>query len=165
MGLEVTLDGGQALSDALARAPHIVDQELGAFMAVAIDHLATEVRDRTPSAFGHLRGSIAGTVRHSAGGVLGVVGTPLPYAIPVELGTKPHRPPMQPLEDWARKKFGVPKREARRIAYLVARKIGREGTQGAFMFKKAFEANEGEITRQFDLALARIVNRIQQEAT
>lgn len=38
-------------------------------------------------------------------------------------------PPIQPLIDWAKKKFGVNDKEAKQIAFLTARKISQLGTE------------------------------------
>jgi hypothetical protein len=32
--------------------------------------------------------------------VIGVVGSPLAYALPVEIGTRPHFPPVAAILDW-----------------------------------------------------------------
>lgn len=158
--LTITLQGWAQLEQAFRQAPEIVRQEIGTFMHAATQHLRSEVVDRTPAAMGTLRASIHGSVERMADGVLGVVGTAQPYAVPVELGTKPHFPPVQALEDWVRQKLGVQGAEVRRVAYLVARKISKTGTKGHFMFRDALEANRAEVQRQFDAAAARIVARI-----
>lgn len=159
-GLTITLHGWEQLQQAFARAPEIVREELGAFAHAATQHLRSEVVDRTPAAMGTLRASIHGSVERMADGVLGVVGTVQPYAVPVELGTKPHFPPVQALEDWVRQKLGLSGKEAHNAAFLIARKISKKGTQGHFMFRDAFQANQAEVQHQFDAAATRIVTRI-----
>lgn len=158
--LDIRLDGGETLLRALQQAPDIVNQELVGFAHAAVPYLESEVKDRTPAAHGVLRASIAGSVGSVASGVLGVVGTAQPYAVPVELGSKPHFPPVQALEDWVQIKLGARGAEVRRIAWLVARKIAARGTEGAFMFRDAFAAAQPELTRQFDAAVGRIAQRI-----
>jgi hypothetical protein len=65
--------------------------------------------------------------------------------VPVELGTRPHFPPVDALMDWVKVKLGISSpTEARRVAFLVARKIAARGTQGAFMFRDAFNAGRTE---------------------
>lgn len=159
-GLTITLHGWEQLQQAFSMAPEIVREELGAFAHAATQHLRSEVVDRTPAAMGTLRASIHGSVERMADGVLGVVGTVQPYAVPVELGTKPHFPPVQALEDWVRQKLGLSGKEARSAAFLIARKISKKGTKGHFMFRDAFKVNAGEVQRQFDQAVSRIVARI-----
>lgn len=158
--ITITLDGWERLEQAFRQAPEIVRQELDTFMHAATQHMQSEVQDRTPAALGTLRASIHGSTERMADGVLGVVGTAQPYAVPVELGTKPHFPPVQSLEDWVRAKLGVRGAEVRRVAYLVARKISRKGTKGHFMFRDAFQENEAEVQRQFNATGARILARV-----
>ncbi|MFA5412786.1 MAG: hypothetical protein WC350_05575 [Candidatus Micrarchaeia archaeon] len=50
-----------------------------------------------------------------------------PYADFVEYGTIPHNLPPHVLDEWCRMKFGLSAKDARRVAFLVARKIAREG--------------------------------------
>lgn len=159
-GLTITLHGWEQLQQAFARAPEIVEEEMQRYLAEATMHLRTEVVDRTPAAMGTLRASIHTDFSVSGSQILGVVGTAQPYAVPVELGTRPHFPPVQALEDWVRQKLGLSGKEAHSVAFLIARKISKKGTKGHFMFRDAFQANAGEVQRQFDAAAARIVARI-----
>lgn len=159
-GLTITLTGAEQLQQALAAIPEVVQQELGVFMHGATQHLRSEVIDRTPAAMGTLRASIHGSVERMADGMLGVVGTALPYVVPVELGTRPHFPPVQALEDWVRVKLGKTGKEGRSAAFAIARKISKRGTKGHFMFRNAFEANKAEVQRQWDATVSRIAARI-----
>lgn len=158
--ISITLQGWDRLEQAFRQAPDIVRQELDTFMHAATQHIQSEVQDRTPAAMGTLRASIHGSVERMSDGVLGVVGTAQPYAVPVELGSKPHFPPVQALQDWVRVKLGKSGKEGRGIAFAIARKIGKKGTKGHFMFRDAFEANQNEVRRQFDATAARILARI-----
>lgn len=61
-----------------------------------------------------------------------------PYAEVVESGAKPHFPPTQALAAWVQKKgLAGQGRSAEQIAYMIARKISRDGIQGRNIFKKA----------------------------
>jgi hypothetical protein len=53
----------------------------------------------------------------------------MPYASVIEYGRRPNsrRPPVDALVPWVRDKFGVRGKEARSVAFLVARKIGIKG--------------------------------------
>lgn len=53
------------------------------------------------------------------------------YAAAIEFGTRPHWPPISALEGWA-ERHGIP-------AYLVARKIAREGTEARPYWQPAYE--------------------------
>jgi len=50
------------------------------------------------------------------------------YAPFVEYGTKPHRPPIEPIYNWVRQKFQTGGEEARGIAWAVWNKIAEKGT-------------------------------------
>ncbi|MCB1908812.1 MAG: HK97 gp10 family phage protein [Rhodocyclaceae bacterium] len=166
--MKVSVEVGtlEQLRGAFAAAPEIAHDELSRFMAAATAHLQGEVQQRTPTHHGTLRGSIIGRVQPLAGGlgVEGVVGTSLAYAIPVELGTKPHMPPIEPLVDWARSKLGLSQKEARSAAWGIAGKIARRGTQGARMFGDSLDANRAQLAAGFERAVRRILTRIAGRA-
>lgn len=162
----IRLEGWERLERTMQTAPTVVEAELKAFTAAALMYLEGEVKDRTPQgAHGHLAQSITSEARGGlADGVLGVVGSPLPYAIPVELGTKPHMPPILPLVDWVTQKLGKGGSEAESIARRIAWKIKHHGTKGAFMFQGAFDAGQDEVKRQFLATMERILARVEGTA-
>ena len=161
--LRVELDAREVerLGQQIARAPEVVREELRGFVETTLAHLQGEVQERTPTTQGTLRKSITSQVTELQGlGVEGRVGSPLGYATAVELGTKPHMPPVAPLELWAQAKLGVRGKEARQAAWAIARKIARVGTEGAFMFRDTFEANQDAIQTGLSRAVERIAQRI-----
>src|SRR5438552_2309826 len=91
------LRGVDELAAAWARAPQMSAAALETYMQGATIYLQGEVQERTPAAHGTLKQSITSDVEVLAEQVMGVVGTPLQYAIPVELGTRPHFPPVDAL--------------------------------------------------------------------
>lgn len=105
--------------------------------------LQREVTEATPTGVaGALRASvIAAPPVLAAGNILGAVGTPLAYAIPVELGTKKHWAPLQPLKDWVKAKLGLKGDEGEQVARAIQRKIAAHGTKGAFMFTETFKTH------------------------
>ena len=163
--IRIDLDGLQEIQAAWAKAPEICREELGAAMSEADLLLEHELKDspemRRATAHGQLRGSVFGIERVSDTQVIGIVGTPVNYAVPVELGTKPHFPPIEPLVDWVRQKLDIAdEKQARGVAFLIARKISRRGTQGAFMFTHTFEREEAKVQAIFRHARDRIVARL-----
>jgi len=60
-----------------------------------------------------------------------------PHAAPINNGTRPFFPPLEPLIEWAVRKFGVSESEARSIAFNVARQISEEGIEPRHFFEKA----------------------------
>lgn len=161
--LNVTLDtsAAQAYARALQQAPALLEEELSASLTEATMLLEAEVKDRTPVAVtSALRGSIASEVRGEGADLSGVVFSPLSYAAPVELGTRPHWAPLEPLALWAEKKLGVSAEEANDVGRRVQLKIAARGTQGQFMFSQALDAARGNITRFIEQGMARLRSRL-----
>ncbi len=147
------------------RSPEIVREELLRAMTESDLLLEREVQDgeamTKATASGLLRASITHEQRVEGLGVEGFVGSPLNYVRPVELGTRPHFPPLEPLMDWVRLRFPVRSdAEVRSIAYLVARKISRVGTKGKEIFGRALATAEPQIAAIFEVARDRIAARL-----
>lgn len=78
-----------------------------------------------------------------------------PHAIYIELGTRPHWPPIAPLAEWAlRKGIADDQDEAEEIAFAIAKQISVEGTIPRFFMKKAMQKLEliipGEVQRELE---------------
>lgn len=161
MEIRIDFDEIKQLEANYERAPEIVREELLRAVTEADLLLNREVVERTPGASGLLRHSITHEERIVGLGVEGFVGSPLNYVQPVDLGTRPHFPPIEPLMDWVRMRFPVHSEvEARGIAFLVARKISRVGTKGAEMFDKALAAVGPQLEAIFAAAQERIAARL-----
>ena len=158
--IAVDLSGLKALQAAFARAPEITIEELRRAMVEADSLLEREVKDATPTAAGTLRGSVTHTEEVSETGVIGMTFSPLKYAEAVELGTKPHFPPIDALVDWVVQKLGVPEKRARSVAFLVARKISRSGTPAHGMFQRTLAWQKSQVESIFDRAVERITERL-----
>ena len=101
---------------------------------------------------GRLRASITPEVRVSGPTTLqGIVGSNVTYAPFVELGTKPHWPPVGALATWAGR-HGT-------VAFLVARAISRRGTKAVKYLERGFTENIGRIVGYLDAAVGAIVRR------
>jgi hypothetical protein len=148
------------------RYPDVVREETVAVMDTVVARLDKEVTERTPTGVGGqagLRGSIRGETVTFGDQVRGTVGTPLEYAEPVEFGRKAGSfPPIEPIELWARRKLGVDSKEARSVAYAVAWKIYRKGTEGAHMFEKGWEASEYWVQNELQTITDRVIRRIER---
>lgn len=162
--VRIDLQGAAELERAWRRAPEIVAEEMTRAMWEAETLAEREVKERTPVGVGGgggLKGSIIAKMPHvSPAGVLGVVGTPLNYAVPVELGTRPHMPPIAPLRDWVEARLGIPEERSYGVARAVAFKIKAHGTKGRHMFKEGFKAARPQIVRMFEAARRRIAERL-----
>ena len=161
MRLDIDASGIANLARAWKRAPEIVIEEMTAAVTGGSLLAEREIRERTPTgATGSLKGSIRSETRVTATGALGVVSTSIGHAVPVELGTRPHFPPVAPLADWAVSKLGVSREEAEGVGLAIARRIAAHGTEGAYMFRDGFEAVRPQVERMFRDAARRIVARL-----
>ncbi|MFT3758979.1 hypothetical protein [Thauera sp.] len=151
----------ELLAVAMEASPQVVVDEMGRYMHEATAHMQAEVRERTPTTHGTLRASILGDVRVLPGiAIEGMVGSSLAYAVPVELGSGPHMPPIEPLVEWAKQKLGVRGEQAESAAWAVARAIAQRGTLGVGMFNRALAANRRQLVDNFGAAVGRIAARI-----
>lgn len=162
MQLALSVSTAAAVSGAFLRAPAILLEELETAMGSAVAYLLRETQENTPTAMGTLRRSFIGRTDVVAllDSVFGSVSSPLPYALPVELGTKPHHPPLEPLITWAEVKLGLAGDEAEAAALAIQRKIGRVGTMAHGMAHFALadgrETIHSEIAQGAERALRRI---------
>lgn len=158
-----------------AHAPEMTADELEVLAYEATRELEAAVAEETPHAHGTLRASYISHVQRLTDGigVEGITGTSLNYAPWVELGTRPHMPPLAPLIDWVKAKgldiglIGKSKRArksrddvAERIARAIQWKIYHRGTEGAHMFEKGFNAVRPSIEARASDTMRRIAQRI-----
>lgn len=166
MKVELSMKGFDELVDLFIQAPELVQREMASAAWAASLRVEREVRDRTPRGTnGLLAMSIASQEPVVLpGGVMGIVGTSLGYAPAVELDTKPHMPPVQPLVEWVQVVLGLDGKEAQQAAWAIALKIAKKGTEGAFMFRDGFAASEDYVKRKFREALKNIRNSLAGDA-
>ena len=155
------------LAQAWRQMPDEVSHQLSGATWENLLLLEREIKELTPTGVGGgggLRGSIAAQQPVvSADQVRGVVGTAAAHAVPVELGTKPHFPPIEPLMDWVRAKFGLTDVKAVYGAALsVARAISIRGTVGVGMFHRSFAAQQDHMERRYRQAVEQIAEALAQ---
>jgi hypothetical protein len=97
-----------------------------------------------------------------------VIANTADHAVFVEAGRQPgKRPPIKPLIDWIEAK-GLDKKLARKtgakgpartraLAFVIARKIGREGVRGRWILRRSMPEIEAEALRQIHAALSRAI--------
>lgn len=149
------------------KAPEITDYELTRSITEAVFLLEREVIEGTPEGVGGsagLRGSIAAVPPSisldTPGEVIGLVISSSPYVLPVEMGTRPHFVPIQPLQDWVEYKLGLEGGDARSVAFAISRTIARRGTKGHFMFRDALAKNEDQVHQIIAAAVPRIMETL-----
>lgn len=150
------------------RAPEITRAELLTTMRDTDVLIQGEVMRELPAGAGGaagLRGSVFRDERVAGETVLGLVATDKQYGPYVELGTKPHMPPIQPLIDWVRAKTGERDDEAKSHAFAIAHAIRVRGTKAQPVWKATYDRLQNEIRRKFDAGVARIVRRLAGAST
>ncbi|WP_293222311.1 hypothetical protein [Ottowia sp.] len=154
--LHLSLSGLDALVRGLAQAPEFTHRELLVTMTEATLLVEREAKENTPRVTGMTAASIASDSFSTPVGVIGTVGSSQPTLTFLELGTRPHMPPVEALEPWVRAVLGVEPKRARSVAYLVARKIARKGTKAQRPLDKAIAATDGQVLRMFEDAAGRV---------
>lgn len=105
----------------------------------------------TPVGIGLARASVI--TRMESGmtvrGFVGYSGMPSRYINFADTGTRPHWPPIAPLTLWAARKFGyaVGSPEAKRMGYLVARKISRKGTKAQMFIENTVTRDRAQVQK------------------
>lgn len=116
--------------------------------------ITRDAKKNAPVDTGRLRASITPEVTTTGETVQGVVGSNVKYAPYVELGTRPHWPPIAALEVWARRHHTS--------AFLVARAIAQRGTPAREYLQHAFADNKDKIEARFNKAIEGIVKSANQ---
>jgi len=167
-GLNITVDLSaiERFAQALAASPEIAGEENYRAVTGVIAAAEQLIAGNTPTgATGNLRGSITSEIRGTPLDLAGEIFTPLLYGEPVEYGRKPGRPPpSDAIRVWVVRKLGLEGKEADSAAYLIARAIGRRGTQGAHMFQNGIEATQPIADRLFAAIPERVFERIEKQA-
>lgn len=103
-------------------------------------YVTADARRDAPVDTGRLRASIFPEVRAEGRQVIGVVGSNVEHAPFMEFGTRPHWPPRQPIETWARR-HGL-------SWFVVARSIARKGIKARAYLRGAIRKNAGRIVER-----------------
>ncbi len=150
LGLELT--GWDRVAANWERAPELFERELQVWAEQTSARLVDEIKALTPKDTGALQDSIK--PREIAIDALGVeilIGTPLNYAVPVELGSKPH---------------DITARNGKALHFIfrgvpiTVKKVHHPGTQGYFMFTQALEANKPQIQASFSATVERVLAQL-----
>lgn len=161
MEIEIKLEGFERLSAAMQTAPEVVQRELLAWATEQADYIRSEVSERTPRKTGLLADSILATPPVIELGTLGVSaivgapaifqGTPINYAIPVELGTKPH---VIEAKDKQSLRFCIGG------VWVMVKSVHHPGTVGAHMFQRTLDESRGELQQSMTATVERILAQV-----
>jgi len=161
--IELDLPGWDAFLDDLADAPESLAEHMHNAMDASLDLLIDWTSAETPVNLGLLRSSWTKEVTGERVTLIGEMFTPLTYGWPVERGRRPGQmPPVDAIKLWARRKLGLSGDELEQAAYLIARAIGRRGTDGAAMVYQAFNraVSGNEIDRLWEYELERFLQEL-----
>ena len=148
MEIRVIIDGAEKLRAKLSD-PNFVGGPLRDFLQRAGHEVESEAKQRAPVDTGHLQGSIQPRVS----GTQVSIGTPVKYAPYVEFGTRPHYPPPNALQPWARRHGFGP-----RGHFMLAAIIAKRGTKPHPFLIPGYEAARGAIDGYVE-ELARDIER------
>lgn len=161
MEIEIKLEGFERLSAAMQKAPEVVQRELGDWATEQASMIRRGVTERTPRKTGLLAGSIAATPPIIELGQLGVTaivgapaifqGTPISYAVPVELGTKPH---VIAAKDGGSLRFCIGG------VWVMVKSVNHPGTEGAHMFQDTLDASKDELQQSMNATVERILAQV-----
>lgn len=139
----------------------IIEQELTTASIKSVGEFHGALVPKTPFAFGFLRNSWQQRVFKRGKDVIGQVRSTAPHAWPVEEGSKPHFPPIAPIELWVKRKLQIKDaKQAKAIAFLIARKIAKFGTKAVHMVRDTFREKKSSIESNYKQALSNITQRI-----
>lgn len=150
MNLQIKIDTKGALLS--GKALPIIQAGLDRFVTTATMFLLPEVQKRTPQGVYGAQGGLLGSIQADVSGkgtplVKGVVMSAQKYAEVIEKGRTAGKgmPPKGTLIRWIETKLGLSETEAKKIEFVIRRKIGARGFEGRHMFEKAVTENLGRI--------------------
>lgn len=139
------------------KALEIIKEELTGAMYEATQFLEREIKKRTPTggfgAQGGLLASVHGEVIGKGTPVVkGIVASSSKYGEVIEKGRTAGKswPPEGALLRWIEVKMGADEKQAKRLEFVIRRKIGKKGFEGAHMFEKGLSENMPKLIEIFN---------------
>lgn len=96
-----------------------IDEQVRKLMLKIGYALAKEMKENIVNNGAVDTGALLNSIHVEMEGDAVIVGSNLEYAPHVEFGTRPHFPPLEPIEEWARRKLKGDKATARKIAWKI----------------------------------------------
>ena len=153
--IKIKIKGIDELRQGLDRAPKVIETELKDGLRKSTELIKQKARRKAGSPPIVFKGELARSIQARVTGFRGIVGAEAKHAPFVEFGTKPHFPPIAPLERWAQLKLGKPG-----AGFAIAKKISERGTKAQPYFEPAIEESQTDIVRIFDNVGEVIINRL-----
>jgi len=150
MNLNISIDKSGAILT--GKGPEVIQAGLDRLVDMITMYLLAEVKKRTPQGVFGAQGGLLGSIQSQVMGkgtpvIKGQVMSAQKYAEVIEKGRDPGKamPPEGVLLRWIEVKLGLSGAEAKRVEFLVRRKIGQKGFEGRHMFEKAMTENQVRI--------------------
>lgn len=162
IGYEVEAEGLDEQMQLLEQFPEESQRELMLAMQKAVYTIESNVKPLVPVDRGRLRASIGSEVTViSSLSIEGRVGPSMTgevYPVVMEFGREPgsRMPPVEALEPWVRRVIQPDKKDVRRIAFLIARSIGKKGIKAREYLKQGWERSKKDVTKYFAQAVENI---------
>lgn len=163
MQVKFSAYGLNALQRGFQEAPAVARAELLRAGQEAVLMLESAIVGAFPHHSGVTRASFSSSAFSTPMGVLGLVGSAAPVALFVELGTKPHTPPLQPLIQWVQDVLGKQGDEAFIAARGIQRKIRARGTQAKHVIRDTAVQHEPQVMALFEAAAGRVAAHLANE--
>jgi len=151
------------------KAPEIVHGALTDVMYEATSFLEREIKKLTPTGVFGASGGLVSTIYGEVQGkgspiVKGIVATSSPYGEVIEKGRRAGKtwPPEGALLRWIEVKMGVDEVQAKRLEFVIRRKIGQKGFPGVHMFENALTKGWPVLKAMFDRAGFKITKQINE---
>lgn len=147
------------------RAAAIALEAMVFAMNRAVTVIKPEVLALTPSGANRtLRSNFSTQVLTQAPFVIGTVHNAIAYAPYVEFGTGPRGklPPLEPLIQWARFKFGLDEKQARSAGFALQRSIAARGTPAQHFMELGLDQSLSQLEHIFDQMQQSIINSLSQ---
>ena len=123
-------------------------------------HAAQYLDDNKVNVDGDLKKSLTHEIERFQNLIRLKVGAGAKHAPYVHFGTKPHRPPLAPLVRWAKKKFGLDDKDAKRVGYAVVLKITKKGTEPKPFLDYAINKVADKVAERIQTAFLRGFNAV-----
>ena len=151
MDLSISIDKSGAILE--GKGPAIIQAGLDRLIDMIVQFLTVEVKKRTPQGASPPGSGLFYTIHGDVQGkgtpmIKGVIASGNPqYAEVIEKGRTAGKamPPDGVLVRWLEVKLGLDETTAKRIEFVVRRKIGQKGFPGRHMFEYAVSQNLGQI--------------------
>ena len=151
------------------RAPEIIRQQLIDVMYEATSFLEGEVKKHTPSGVYGAKGGLISTIygeviEKGSPMVKGIVGHQSVYGDVIEKGRRAGKtwPPEGVLLRWIEMKMGLDTVQAKRLEFVIRRKIGQKGFPGAQMFEKTLDEGWPKLKEIFDRSGFEITRKLNE---